>query len=295
MKTLLVSLVLFVFLSHLSARQQGGINGDGTNNWFLFPSSVCVVDSSATGTYSDSSFQRFRSAGNTITFNGMNYSQFQTTWFKDFWESYPVIPDTFVLRVKFIGGSVDIVNAVVGIAIQDSSSYSWPSDQEINMSGEWQEIKFDMSHQKTFMSNFGRLYLIWSVATSDSCYVWYENGVDYIKGIDDTLGVIIYDNFDGPSSISVIEEFPSDFVLEQNYPNPFNPSTTIRFTVPEREQVSLVIFNSLGQEIQTLVSEERGIGTYEVSFDASELPSGVYFYRLTADKYIETKKMMFLK
>ena len=96
---------------------------------------------------------------------------------------------------------------------------------------------------------------------------------------------------------------PEEFVLEQNYPNPFNPSTKIKYTIPnviangvkQSQQVTLKVYDILGNEIATLVNEEKSVGTYEVSFDASRLSSGVYFYKLQSGNYVETKKMILLR
>lgn len=87
----------------------------------------------------------------------------------------------------------------------------------------------------------------------------------------------------------------NDFYLAQNYPNPFNPTTTINFSIPEQSLVTLKIYNALGEEVKTLVNELKSVGNYEIKFDASKLSSGIYFYRLKADNYIETKKMLMLK
>jgi hypothetical protein len=95
----------------------------------------------------------------------------------------------------------------------------------------------------------------------------------------------------------------SSFILEQNYPNPFNPSTKIKFTIPsviasrakQSQLISLKVYNVLGKEIATLVNEELSTGEHEVTFNASEYPSGIYFYQLKAGNLIETKKMILLK
>jgi hypothetical protein len=96
----------------------------------------------------------------------------------------------------------------------------------------------------------------------------------------------------------------NEFQLYQNYPNPFNPTTKIKYTIPQSvilseaknlSQVSLKVFDILGNEIVVLVDEEKPVGNYEVTFDASELPSGVYFYRLQAGGFIQSKKMVLLK
>jgi len=95
---------------------------------------------------------------------------------------------------------------------------------------------------------------------------------------------------------------PDDFKLEQNYPNPFNPSTVIEFCVPQNSFVSLNIYNTIGEEIATLVNEERPAGTYEIQFDGNNLTSGVYFYQLSvypanggAVEFTDIKKMILLR
>jgi hypothetical protein len=88
---------------------------------------------------------------------------------------------------------------------------------------------------------------------------------------------------------------PNKFTLEQNYPNPFNPTTTIRYTIPSAASVQLKIYNVLGNEIATIVNEELPPGNYTVEYDASNLPSGIYFYTLTTNDITETKKMTLIK
>jgi len=90
-------------------------------------------------------------------------------------------------------------------------------------------------------------------------------------------------------------EVPLTYALYQNYPNPFNPVTTIKYSIPNSERVVLKVYNILGQEVATLVNEEQRAGVYELKFDASNLASGVYFYKLQAGKFIDVKKMMLVK
>ncbi len=100
---------------------------------------------------------------------------------------------------------------------------------------------------------------------------------------------------------NILMEVPASFSLEQNYPNPFNAVTSIKFKVTsegDRSQktgVRLRVFDLMGKEIRTLVNEELNPGIYEARFDAGDLPSGVYFYQLRADKFTETKKLIILK
>ncbi|MDX1373701.1 MAG: T9SS type A sorting domain-containing protein, partial [Nitrososphaeraceae archaeon] len=88
---------------------------------------------------------------------------------------------------------------------------------------------------------------------------------------------------------------PKEFTLYQNYPNPFNPSTTIKFSVPFRTNVSIKIYDLLGVEIKTLIKDEFVQGIYNVEFDAGNITSGIYFYIITAGNFRETKKMILLK
>jgi photosystem II stability/assembly factor-like uncharacterized protein len=88
---------------------------------------------------------------------------------------------------------------------------------------------------------------------------------------------------------------PAEFILEQNYPNPFNPTTTISYSIPKYSDVSIKIFDVLGNEIETMVNEEKPAGNYNVTWYAEQLPSGVYFYQLQAREFVQVKKMLLLK
>ena len=88
---------------------------------------------------------------------------------------------------------------------------------------------------------------------------------------------------------------PDAFALQQNYPNPFNPSTSIQYRVSSISQVSLKVYDVLGNEVATLINEEKQVGSYEVEFNATGLSSGMYFYKLQTDNFVETKKMLLLK
>ncbi|MBK8983249.1 MAG: T9SS type A sorting domain-containing protein [Ignavibacteria bacterium] len=83
--------------------------------------------------------------------------------------------------------------------------------------------------------------------------------------------------------------------MSQNYPNPFNPNTVIRYSITGNRNVNLKVFDALGKEIVTLVNEKQNTGSYLVDFYGEGLPSGVYFYRLQAGEFVETKSMILLK
>ncbi len=108
-----------------------------------------------------------------------------------------------------------------------------------------------------------------------------------------------YYQFGGTDSITVgvkaTDALPTAFALEQNYPNPFNPSTVISYQLPVASTVNLVVYDILGREVRTLVNETQPAGIYSVRFDASALASGVYFYRLEAGRFTETRRLLLLK
>jgi photosystem II stability/assembly factor-like uncharacterized protein len=125
-----------------------------------------------------------------------------------------------------------------------------------------------------------------------------------ISFIDENIGVavgdagVIFATRNGgvtPVEVARDGELPTRMELEQNYPNPFNPSTTIRYELPHASRVSLKVYNTLGQEVATLVNETKPAGVFTVQFDAGRLASGVYFYRLQAETFVETKKLVVLR
>jgi predicted Rdx family selenoprotein len=96
--------------------------------------------------------------------------------------------------------------------------------------------------------------------------------------------------------VSVYDDFvkTTDYRLEQNYPNPFNLLTTIKYSLPKSQFVTLKVFDMFGSEIKTLVIEEQTPGNYEISFDGSQLASGTYLYRLQAGSFTETKRIVII-
>ena len=121
----------------------------------------------------------------------------------------------------------------------------------------------------------------------NEAYTYLADGEDGLYVIKNDLITTVDDN--------KINTFPEDFVLFQNYPNPFNPVTSIQYAVNSRQFITLKVYDILGNEIETLVNEEKPAGTFEVTWYAEGLPSGVYFYQLKAGSFIETKKMVLLR
>ncbi len=122
----------------------------------------------------------------------------------------------------------------------------------------------------------------WRLRAVDAAYI----GSDIASG-QFSIGVSSNDDSD-----NII---PSEYSLGQNYPNPFNPVTTITFSIPKEGLVTLKIYNTIGEEVAVALNEEREAGYHQVEFNAASLPSGVYFYRLQAGDFLETKKMILMK
>jgi len=132
--------------------------------------------------------------------------------------------------------------------------------------------------------------------------VWQDNREKGV-GYDIWTNVFDYQDFITAVDESSVE-LPNEFVLNQNYPNPFNPTTTIKYSIPNVVKLSpdlslqptqLHIYDILGRKVKTLINKQQSPGNYEVTFDASELSSGIYFYTLNTGEFVQTKKMMLLK
>ena len=125
-----------------------------------------------------------------------------------------------------------------------------------------------------------------------TCRLTAYNGLDSIISANNLL-VILKSTSVGIQNIS--QQIPDKFKLENNYPNPFNPATNIKFQLPQNSFASLIIYDMLGRELMTLISEELTAGYYHYQFNAENIHSGVYFYKLQTSNYSETKRMLLVK
>jgi hypothetical protein len=183
------------------------------------------------------------------------------------------------------------------------------------------EVSIDSSATKTFnITNYGDEDLVISNITSSepvftvnitSAVVFPDSSQDVEVTFTPTGALsfngkieITHNAAGSPDSVIVTgdgvtgvdEELqPLTYKLDQNFPNPFNPSTKIKYSVPQPSNVTIKVFDILGREIETLVNEEKPIGTYELTWNAANLPSGVYFYQLKAGNYKAVKKMILMK
>ena len=175
---------------------------------------------------------------------------------------------------------------------EDNVTLSWRTATEKNNSG----FKILRSIQNE--NNWNQLGFIEGHGTSTEPINYFFTDKDLNAGsYSYKLIQVDFDETQTESEIVNVEvsSQPEEYSLSQNYPNPFNPSTKIKYSIPHSSNVTIKVFDILGNEIETLIGEEKPAGTYEINFDASNLPSGVYFYRLKAGSFVETKKMVLMK
>lgn len=203
--------------------------------------------------------------------------------------------------VRFYNGSASMIDIPTDIAIDSigniyvtGSSYSLRP----NFSGDldYTTIKYDSNGDSVWVQSYNATDL---EDQSEAIAIDRFNNI-YVTGISQDSftsgGSVTIKYIQTPTDVSQANyNFPAEYSLLQNYPNPFNPSTTISFSIPDEELVSLKIYNSLGEEVDKLVNETKPAGNYSVSFDASKLSSGVYFYKISTGSLVETKKMILLR
>jgi hypothetical protein len=177
-----------------------------------------------------------------------------------------------------------------------------------------QVYQIGLQGQKNFNGGYSDHYSFWlkgfkaiTHAQSDSNFTPYEHTkydtydkfnpnyfLKMVKAAFVTLASLATDH--GSIGINNLSnEIPKKYVLEQNYPNPFNPATNVKFSICNTQFVTLKIHDMLGREVANLVNEQLAPGTYEVDWNASQFPGGIYFYTLTAGDYMETKRMTMIK
>lgn len=191
-----------------------------------------------------------------------------------FWMLFGQPPD-----INF-GGLIDTMQVGYSV-IQDPVVWTQigPTLRSLDSNNVWKEFKYNLSFlagQKIYLG-----FRYWMNTTVDGLRVCID---DIFVGNHSAIGIQI-----------ISTEVPKRYDLKQNYPNPFNPTTNIEFDIVKTGYVNLVIYNSIGQEVKALVNEELKPGTYKYDFNASGLPSGTYFYRITAGDFTKTNKMILVK
>jgi hypothetical protein len=169
----------------------------------------------------------------------------------------------------------------------------WSTASELNNQG------FEIERSNNDADNFVTIAFVEGQGSSAEINYYSFTDRPQVSGVNQLYYRLKQVDFDGTFNysnvVNVNYDVPAEFVLSQNFPNPFNPSTRINYFVPKESFVSIKVYDFLGREVTTLANETKSTGSYELSFDASSLPSGTYFYTLIADNYSETKKMILIK
>jgi len=195
---------------------------------------------------------------------------------------YSYITDTTIVPVELVSFSASIAANVVTL--------NWSTTTELNNHGFEIERRSDKGNWRTIGFREGK------GTTSEPQQYSYADKLDIVSSkLYYRLKQIDFNGSFEYSDIVEIEITPLVCSLAQNYPNPFNPNTKIKFVIAKSSLVNLKVYNVLGKEAITLVNEERPAGNYEVEFNATDLPSGVYFYQLRAGSFIQTNKMILMK
>jgi len=228
-----------------------------------------------------------------------------TTW-TVYGSSNSGLPNNWVYSITIDGSGNKWIGTSGGLAKFDGTTWTVYTTSNSGLPDNYvHSIAIDGSGNKWIGTGGGLAKFdgtTWTVYTTSNSGLPY-NGILSIaidgsgnKWIGTGGGLALYKE---GGAVSVKEtpskNIPEAFVLFQNYPNPFNPSTNITFNLPSKSFVSLKVFDLLGREVATLVNQEKPAGTYNITFDAGKLPSGVYFYRLQAGSFIETKKLILLR
>lgn len=200
--------------------------------------------------------------------------------------------DSIVVPVKMVLTSVPVeLTGFTAQVKENSIVLNWSTATEKNNAG------YSIERKDANKSTWGEVNFVKgnSTTTEISKYSFCDKNLPYghysyrLKQVD----------YDGTTTYSPVVEAdvkaPNQYQLSQNYPNPFNPSTTIKFSLPEKANVKLIVYNNLGQQVAEIVNSSMEPGYHQVQFDASKLASGMYIYRLEAGKFSDTKKMTIIK
>jgi len=272
---------------------------DGGTTWARI-----ATEPPSIGTEIGSNLEGLSVIGSHFWFSSQDGRVYHSTDNGTTWNYYPIPITGFMPRMHFndtLNGLMNVFGTNQLIRTTDGG-VTWTFKDMLGNTGGI------TGYDNTFLVSAGN-HIVKSADYGDNWLVFYEattgpnfTAVDFKKlnndlfgwAVNNQGGIVHYSNLvTGIESESL--QIPEGFSLEQNYPNPFNPSTTIQFRISNSSFVNLKVYDILGSEVATLLSEEKPAGTYQVSFDASSLSSGVYLYKMQAGSIVETRKMLLLK
>ncbi|MCZ6819014.1 MAG: T9SS type A sorting domain-containing protein, partial [Calditrichaeota bacterium] len=196
-------------------------------------------------------------------------------------QNFSLVPTTGPVKVSFFIGDPD----EGGVPMINTSGQTDVSTETIQDRGN-SVVEFEWRVPET-IGRFSRIYAVLDPdGTMPEIHESNNKGWTVLE-VKDGLPTSVDENREA--------QIPIDFRLEQNYPNPFNPATTISYSLPKDSNVKLTVFDILGREVEVLVNRRQPAGQYRLSFEASRFPSGLYFYRIAAGGFQETRKMLLVK
>jgi hypothetical protein len=221
-----------------------------------------------------------RTETKNLVINPQDIQPGDDVWISALVQNYSLLPSSDPVKVRFYAGDPD--NG--GIPITGTDTNPDPLVEPLAARGSG-KVTAAWTVPHDFVGSFIRIYAVVDPEQSvteiheDNNKAWSVLRMATATSVDDYIDPVV----------------PATFSLEQNYPNPFNPSTTIRYSIPEQINVSLVVYDVLGRKVATLVDEHLQPGEYTQVFDARNLASGMYLYQLRAGEYVETKRFILLK
>jgi hypothetical protein len=243
------------------------------NNW------VTIVPQSISASNQEWTIDEFSSVNARyvrINFINNNQSTWAGLWEAEIWGIGLVPVELISFNAKYFDGKVNLE----WITATETNNHGFEIQRKQENS-EWENIGFIEGHGTTTEQK--EYSYLDEISFVQSSFLVYR-----LKQID----------FDGSfkySKVVELETIPNKYELSQNYPNPFNPSTTIRFSLPDETYLKINIYNTLGEHIETIAEGTYKSGNYKVNFDAGNLSSGAYIYRIESDAFVKVKKMILLR
>jgi hypothetical protein len=265
-------------------RSIDGLNNKNIKN-MVFTASNIFICQTGDGIYRTKKIDLYWQKLDTT---GLNASSIYSIYYSDEGILYACTNNGIAM---FVGELPVELTSFIASVNQNKVQLNWETATELNNNGFEVQRKLENSDWITISFVQGK-----GTTTEPTSYSYFDDVSEFISNkIYYRLKQIDYNgNYEFSDEVEVIT-LPLDYSLSQNYPNPFNPVTKIKYEVPENTNVTLEVFDVLGRLIKTLVNENKSAGRYEVEFNASELSSGLYFYKISAGGFEQTRKMLLLK